>query len=143
MLALFGLLVVLAAAGILWLLSWAAPDNTFLEQKFSRAQWLKIGPYEEWRKKPSTKNEDSCPRGPMVGDLMDHHLPLGQSKAEILQLLGKAGGEENRPISYGGEEFKCLYYTLGFCHEIPLDIDVLSLCFDEDDRLIEKRLLGS
>ena len=130
-LALCGLLLILAA-GAVWLWGYILWDMRFSGEPFDRAKWLEIGDFEEWYRNVST-DPSPCPRGPMVEDLTENHLPLGQGKDEIIAFLGEPKEKAVKFDKYDN----CIYFFLGFCSGYRFDVDSLHLCFDKDDRLID------
>jgi len=85
----------------------------------------------------------NCNRGRMVLDLIENHLRNGQTKSEILALLGQPRGinmyrDDSNNEKMGKSSFQ---YTFGFCGDMSPDGDLLEIIFNQNDRLIDTTLI--
>lgn len=78
---------------------------------------------QTWREHSSLREADS-PRADMVEELIQHHLPEGMARNEVLQLLGPPNGKDSDK----------LLYALGAASFSP-DVTYLVIVFNADNRL--------
>jgi hypothetical protein len=72
------------------------------------------------------KMED-CSRASMYRDLEKNYLKIGFLKKDVIAILGE--GKE-----YPGGT-SCFDYPLGFCSAMGIDLDFLSVCYDENSTI--------
>lgn len=63
----------------------------------------------------------------MYSDLADKNLPIGMPKQKVTALLGIGENAFNHP--------ECIDYPLGYCSGLHIDLDLLRICFDENDKI--------
>ncbi|OBY25393.1 hypothetical protein [Leisingera sp. JC1] len=104
----------------------------FRGQDFDPEKWASAGECgdgPEWR---CVDLALSCPRGPMVGDLLRNHLYTGRTeRSEATGLLGEADG---RTTIHGNS---CDRYNLGWCSGFKMDPASLFVCYAEDGRVTQ------
>ena len=79
----------------------------------------------------SEEKEASCPRGPMMRDLLRTHLLIGETHRETATALLGAMEYE---IDIRGRP--CDAYSLGMCSGLGIDYDALYVCYDEGGAII-------
>jgi len=134
-LALFLLLI--AAAGIEFIASkvlgyppvlrFVMHELPFRGQSFDPETWAEAGScsgLSDWK---CVEKEASCPRGPMVRNLLRTHLLIGETTRETSNaLLGSMEYE----VDIRGRS--CEAYSLGMCGGLGIDYDALYVCYAED-----------
>lgn len=98
-------------------------DLPFMGASFNQAEWMKAG---ECTSAPC-KIMTSCPRGGMFRDLQRNYLLVDMPKLEVERLIGKGSHDSKR---------NCTSYPLGMCSGLGIDVDFLSVCYSEDDRVV-------
>ncbi|MGH1424282.1 MAG: hypothetical protein ACRBBU_06105 [Pseudooceanicola sp.] len=99
----------------------------FRGQSFDTEKWADEGSctgLSDWK---CAEKEASCPRGPMVRDLLRNHLLIGETKsANATTLLGAMEYE----VDIRGHS--CDAYCLGMCSGLGIDYDALYVCYSEN-----------
>jgi hypothetical protein len=111
----------LALGSIFWYVS-SYDNEQFTLSKFERGKWL------------ADDGISNCVRGAMYRDLEKNYLKKGMSKAEVLELIGKADYGRIYHRFYGDK--KCYEYPLGKCKWTPVR-STLMICYNNKNILKE------
>jgi len=99
----------------------------FRGQSFDSEAWAEAGScagLSDWK---CVEKEASCPRGPMVRNLLRTHLLIGETTRETVNaLLGSMEYE----VDIRGRP--CEAYSLGMCSGLGIDYDALYVCYADD-----------
>ena len=99
----------------------------FRGQSFDPEEWADAGScvgLSDWK---CVEKEASCPRGPMIRDLLRTHLLIGETeRSTATALLGAMEYE----VDIQGRS--CDAYSLGMCSGLGIDYDALYVCYAED-----------
>lgn len=104
------------------ILAFVFHDVPFMGVTFTPSAWRQAG---QCATHPCAL-DSGCPRGGMVRDLQRNHLPLGTPRAVVEQQLGQGAV---------GHRANCVVYPLGMCSGLGIDMDFLSVCYDDAHRL--------
>ena len=108
------------------LLQMLFPGSTFRRQTFEPIQWAEAGSGSGLSFEDCLEKQASCPRGPMVYDLLNTQVIANETpRATAFQLLGPA----ELVVNLNGET--CDAYKLGMC--TGFEEDVIYVCYGADD----------
>ncbi|MEM8580350.1 MAG: hypothetical protein AAGF50_04025 [Pseudomonadota bacterium] len=94
---------------------------------FSSEKWQAAGSCSGLSDGPCAAKEASCPRGPMVRDLLKTHLRKEDATLEsVIHILGP----KEHDVYIEGRT--CSAYSLGMCSGWRFDYDSLYVCFADD-----------
>lgn len=110
--------MVLIAGAAWWYVTEVAP---FKGRPFNEKEWRE--PYKD--------GDYSCIRGSMYKDLKRNYLRTGTTVTAVKELLGEAD------FPSAGRKGNCLSYYLGVCSGGLPDADLLLVCFDKNDQIID------
>lgn len=69
----------------------------------------------------------------IYSELTDYYLSIGTPKQKVTELLGKT------EIAYNSLEAikhpECINYPLGYCSGLHIDLDLLRICFDDNNKI--------
>lgn len=109
------------------ILGYLLHEAPFRGERFDRQLWTSGGSCAGLTDGECVDKQQTCPRGPMVRDLVRNHLLIGAtSREEVLALLGPA------EFKVGIEGQDCDDYGLGICSGLGWDYDSLYVCYAED-----------
>jgi hypothetical protein len=125
-------LAALVALTALWIVLVRGP---FTGEAFSPELWQTVWACEGFSQFECEMRRAACPRGPMVADLLAHHLPSGgSSRPAVTALLGSPDIEGALRLN-GVRHDRCAEWLVGMCSGFGIDWDTLYVCHDAQGRI--------